>query len=322
MRERCLPESDRHKASYLDKGMNRIHGYGMDRAQLPLNALRAFEAATRHLNFTRAADELCVSQGAVSHQVAKLEARLGVALFRRLPRGLALTDEGQALIPVVADAFDRMGATLDRYAGGRLREVLTIGVVGTFATGWLLGRLTDFGRALPHIDLRVMTNNNRVDLAGEGLDLAIRYGDGAWHGTHAEPLMAAPLTPLCAPALAARLTEPGALACETLLRSYRADEWPRWFEAAGLACPKLTGPVFDSSALMAAAAMSGLGIALAPAAMFARELAAERLARPFGIEAGNGRYWLTRLNSRSETPAMRDFRDWLRGEIASLKEGG
>ncbi|RZJ44088.1 MAG: LysR family transcriptional regulator, partial [Brevundimonas sp.] len=94
----------------------------MDRAQLPLNALRAFEAAARHLNFTRAAIELCVSQGAVSHQVAQLERRLGVTLFRRLPRGLALTDEGQALVPVLADAFDRVGATLDRYAGGRLQE--------------------------------------------------------------------------------------------------------------------------------------------------------------------------------------------------------
>lgn len=292
----------------------------MDRSQLPLNALRAFEAAARHLNFTRAAGELCVSQGAVSHQVARLEARLGVVLFRRLPRGLALTDEGQALVPVLADAFDRMAATLDRYADGRLREVLTLGVVGTFATGWLLERLADFERALPHVDLRVMTNNNRVDLAGEGLDLAIRYGDGAWHGTHAEPLMAAPLTPLCAPALAERLAEPGALARETLLRSYRADEWPRWFAAAGIACPRLTGPVFDSSALMAAAAVSGLGVALAPAAMFARELAAERLARPFGIEAGSGRYWLTRLNSRAETPAMRSFRDWLHGEIAPMPE--
>src|SRR5690606_33339532 len=124
------------------------------------NALRAFEAAARHLNFTRAADELCVSQGAVSHQVAKLEARLGVALFRRLPRGLVLTDEGQGLVPVLADAFDRVGATLDRYQDGRLREVLTVGVVGTFATGWLLERLTEFERTSPQIDLRAMTNNN------------------------------------------------------------------------------------------------------------------------------------------------------------------
>lgn len=221
----------------------------MDRAQLPLNALRAFEASARHLNFTRAALELCVSQGAVSHQVAQLETRLGVRLFRRLPRGLALTSEGQALAPTLAESFDRMSATLDRYAGGRLREVLTIGVVGTFATGWLLPRMDDFRRALPDIDLRLMTNNNRVDLAGEGLDMAIRYGDGAWHGTHADPILEAPLTPLCAPAFAARVSEPADLARETLLRSYRADEWPRWLQAAGLACPPLRGPVFDSSAI-------------------------------------------------------------------------
>ena len=157
----------------------------MDRAQIPLNALRAFEASARHLNFTRAAIELRVSQGAVSHQVAALEDRLGVPLFRRLPRGLALTDEGQALVPTVADAFDRIGATLDLYADGQLREVLNVGAVGTFATGWLLPRLHGFERSYPRIDLRLMTNNNRVDLAGEGLDFAIRFGDGAWHGIHA-----------------------------------------------------------------------------------------------------------------------------------------
>lgn len=283
----------------------------MDRAQLPLNALRAFEASARHLSFTRAAIELCVTQGAVSHQVAALEKRLGLPLFRRLPRGLALTDEGAALVPVVADAFDTVGATLDLYAGGRRREVLTIGVIGTFATGWLLARLDDFTRAHPQVDLRVMTNNNRVDLAGEGLDYAIRYGDGAWHGTQADPIMAAPLTPLCAPAVAARLKAPADLARETLLRSYRPDEWPRWFAAAGAPSPPLRGPVFDSSALMATAAMSGLGVALAPAAMFARELAAERLARPFPFELDAGRYWLTRLHSKRETGAMRAFREWL-----------
>ena len=283
----------------------------MDRAQLPLNALRAFEAAARHLNFTRAAIELCVSQGAVSHQVASLERRLGVPLFRRLPRGLALTDEGHALVPVLGEAFDRVAATLERYAGGHLREVLTIGVVGTFATGWLLPRLDAFGRAHPHIDLRIMTNNNRVDLAGEGLDLAIRFGDGAWHGTRATPILAAPLTPLCAPAIAERLGDPAALARETLLRSYRADEWSRWFDAAGANCPPLRGPVFDSSALMVSAAVAGFGVALVPHAMFAQELHAERLVRPFATEVVTGRYWLTRLMSRAESPAMRAFADWV-----------
>lgn len=288
----------------------------MDRAQLPLNALRAFDAAARHLNFTRAGIELHVSQGAVSHQVAELERRLGTRLFHRLPRGLALTDEGHALVPVVADAFDRVAATLDQYAGGRFREVLKVGVVGTFATGWLLPRLDAFARAFPAIDLRIATNNNRVDLAGEALDYAIRFGDGAWHGTHAEPLVTAPMAPLCTPAVAARLRSPADLVSERLLRSYRADEWALWFAAAGVATPVLRGPMFDSSALMAAAAAAGQGVALAPPSMFARELAAEQLVQPFGIAIDAGRYWLTRLMSRPESDAMRRFRAWIVGELA------
>lgn len=283
----------------------------MDRAQLPLNALRAFEAAARHLNFTRAAEELCVSQGAVSHQVALLERRLGVTLFRRLPRGIALTDEGQALVPVVAEAFDRIGATLDRYAGGHFREVLTVGVVSTFAVGWLLDRLGDFTREYPHIDLRILTNNNRVDLAGEGLDFAIRFGDGAWHATHAELIMSAPLTPLCAPGIADRVPDPSSLCKEVLLRSYRNDEWPLWFENAGVECPPVRGPLFDSSVAMVAAAATGRGVALAPARMFEKELSSRRVVRPFPIDVDCGGYWLTRMMSRADSPAMRAFRGWL-----------
>jgi LysR family transcriptional regulator of beta-lactamase len=152
----------------------------MDRSRLPLTALRAFEAAARHLNVTRAALELRVTQAAVSHHVKLLEEQLGVPLFRRLPRGLMLTDEGAVLVPMLNDTFDRMAATLDRFAGGRLREIVNVGVVGTFATGWLLPRLAEFNALHPFVDLRIMTNNNRVDLAGEGLNFAIRYGDGAW----------------------------------------------------------------------------------------------------------------------------------------------
>ncbi|WP_017672597.1 LysR family transcriptional regulator [Blastomonas sp. AAP53] len=287
----------------------------MDRAQLPLNALRAFEAAARHLNFTRAAIELCVTQGAVSHQVAQLEHRLGTRLFHRLPRGLALTEEGHALVPVLADAFDRVGATLDQYADGRFRETLKVGVVGTFATGWLLPRIEAFNRAHPAIDLRISTNNNRVDLAGEALDFAIRFGNGAWHGTHADPLLAAPMAPVCAPAIAERLTGPADLVHESLLRSYRPDEWALWFAAAGVPVPVLRGPVFDSSALMVSAATAGLGVALVPPAMFARELASEQLVQPFAATIDVGRYWLTRLISRPEHEPMRRFREWLMAQI-------
>jgi LysR family transcriptional regulator of beta-lactamase len=279
--------------------------------QFPLNALRAFEVAARQLSFTRAGLELRVTQAAVSQQVKTLEEILGVPLFRRLPRGLALTDEGEALLPVLTDAFRRIAGTLDRFEGGRLREVLTLGAVGTFVTGWLLPRLAEFRAAHPFVDLRLMTNNNRVDLAGEGLDCAIRFGDGAWHGTEATRLFAAPLSPLCAPALARRLRQPADLAWETLLRSYRVDEWTRWFALVDLPGRVTRGFVFDSSLTMAEAAVQGIGVALLPARMFEHDVRQGRLARPFQAEVSLGAYWLTRLKSRDETPAMAAFRLWL-----------
>ena len=283
----------------------------MERSRLPLNALRAFEAAARHLNVTRAALELRVTQAAVSHHIKLLEDQLGAPLFRRLPRGLTLTDEGAALVPMLNDTFDRMTATLDRFTGGRLREIVNVGVVGAFATGWLLPRLPEFEALHPYVDLRIMTNNNRVDLAGEGLDLAIRFGDGAWHGTDAVAILDAPMTPLCAAGLARRLATPGDLGREVLLRSYRPDEWRLWFDAAGVATPPIRGPIFDASPTMAAAAASGGGVALLPVRLFEQDLASGRLAQPFDLCVTTGRYWLTRLKSRPETAAMAAVRDWL-----------
>jgi LysR family transcriptional regulator of beta-lactamase len=285
-------------------------------SHLPLNALRAFEASARHLSFTQAGLELRVSQAAISHQVNSLEKTLGVRLFRRLPRGLALTDEGQALVPVFAESFRRMRATLDQFENRRFREVVTVGVVGTFATGWLLSRLADFQDHHPNVDLRLLTNNNRVDLAGEGLDYAIRFGDGSWHGADAVALIAAHLSPVCAPDIAERLTGPGDLWREVLLRSYRSDEWARWFDAAGQACTTIRGPIFDSSITMAYAAVQGVGVALLPVGMFSRDLDEGRLVRPFKDEVATGRYWLTALKSKPLTPGMRLFRDWLVDTIA------
>lgn len=232
-------------------------------------------------------------------------------LFRRLPRGLALTDEGQGLLPVLAQSFDSIAALLERLDPGAGREVLSVGSVGTFAVGWLLPRLAAFHAAHPEVDLRLSTNNNRVDLAEEGLDFAIRFGDGAWHGTDADLLFPAPLTPLCAPETAARLRAPSDLLGATLLRSYRVHDWPDWFQAAGMEAPRLHGPVFDSSAVMVEAARRGHGVALAPARLFAEALTAGEIARPFGLEAGSDRYWLTRLKSRTPSAAMATFRAWL-----------
>lgn len=288
----------------------------MVRPYLPLNALRAFEASARHLSFTRAAIELCVTQAAVSHQVKVLERRLNVTLFKRLPRGLMITPEGEALLPVLRDSFDRMADMLERFEGGRVREILTVGAVGTFAVGWLLPRLPRFQEAHPFVDVRLSTNNNRVDMAAEGLDYAIRFGDGAWHGTDAVQLIEAPLSALCLPEIAARLRDPADLLKETLLRSYRADEWGSWFAAAGVAAPAplVKGIVFDSSLAMTEAALQGAGVALAPPLMFARLLSIGVIVQPFDVQASMGCYWLARLKSRPLTPAMTAFRDWIVAE--------
>lgn len=286
----------------------------MLRSHLPLNALRAFEASARHLSFTRAAIELCVTQAAVSHQVKSLEAQLNVTLFKRLPRGLMLTSEGETLLPVVRESFDRIAQTLSQFEGGHYREVLTVGAVGTFAVGWLLPRLPDFHARYPFIDLRLSTHNNRVDVAAEGLDYAVRFGAGAWHGTDACQLLEAPLTVLCVPHLAEQLRTPADLLKHTLLRSYRADEWNLWFQAAGLPADTLVprSIVFDSSLAMMESALQGIGVALAPALMFARQLQSDAIRQPFDVGISTGSYWLTRLQSRAETSAMLAFKGWLK----------
>ncbi|MBW6390116.1 LysR family transcriptional regulator [Billgrantia antri] len=289
----------------------------MTRPYLPLNALRAFEASARHLSFTRAADELNVTQAAVSHQVKLLEERLGTALFKRLPRGLMITAEGEALLPVMRDAFDRMADMLERLEGGKVRDILNVGAVGTFAVGWLLPRLARFQASHPQIEVRLSTHNNRVDMAIEGLDGAIRFGDGAWHGLEAQRLFAAPLSPLCAPRLAASLETPADLARHSLLRSYRENEWPHWFAAAGVSRPpaRTHGVTFDSSLAMMEAAVQGAGVALAPPRMFARQLGSGEIVQPFEIHAALGSYWLTRLKSRPPGFAMQAFETWLFDEV-------
>ncbi|KQN55034.1 LysR family transcriptional regulator AmpR [Erwinia sp. Leaf53] len=290
----------------------------MTRSYLPLNALRAFEASARQLSFTKAAIELHVTHAAISQQVKSLEQQLQRQLFIRNSRGLVLTPEGESLLPVLNDAFDRIAESLDRFLRGQLREKIKIGVVGTFATGWLLPRLAAFSQRYPHIDVQLSTHNNRVDSVAEGLDYAIRYGSGAWHGTEAQLICDAPLAPLCTPALAAGLREPADLQRCVLLRSYRRDEWATWLAAVGEPAPLPTQQVmmFDSSVNMLEAAQAGLGIALAPPSMFEHLLRGERIVQPFATTVSLGGYWLTRLQSRVETDAMRDFAGWLTESIA------
>lgn len=289
----------------------------MDRPNIPLNALRAFEAAARHLTLSKAAIELCVTQAALSHQIRNLEERLGVALFRRVPRGLVLTEEGAALAPVLTHALDSIGTTLDRFSGGRYHEALHVGVVGTFATGWLMPRLPGFEAAHPEVDLRIFANNNRVSIPGEGLDLAIRFGDGSWHGLDASRIMVAPLAPMCAPDRARQIRRPEDLCDQPLLRSYRASEWERWFTSLGMPCPPLRGPMLDSSIALADMASQGQGVALLPASLFRHWTESGRLVTLFDQSIAAGAYWLTRLQSRPETSGMRSFREWLCREVTA-----
>lgn len=291
----------------------------MDRPDIPLNALRTFEVAMRQGSFTRAAIELRVTQAAVSHQIARLEDLLGTALFLRTSAGLKPTEEALALFPEVERSLDAMARSLDRVAGRHSLEVLKLGVVATFALGWLLPRLPDFQRAHPQIDLRLTTHNNRVDILREGLDMAVRFGAGRWPGLESQRVMEAPMAPLCVPALAAGLTGPANLGRLPLLRSYRANEWEQWFAAVGAPCPPLTGPMFDSSLALAEAAEMGAGVALLPVPMFARRIAAGRLVQPFDVSVSAGDYHLTWPGDRPMTAAMERFAAWAAVEASPAR---
>jgi LysR family transcriptional regulator, regulator of gene expression of beta-lactamase len=287
----------------------------MDVSRLPLNALRAFEAAARLGSLTKAGLELHVGQTAISHQIKLLEKELGFPLFDRLPRGIALTEEAQTLLPVLTDALRRISDKMHQLRAGGTAEIVTIGVVSSFALGWLLPRLQDFTARHPHIEVRIKTNNNRADTLLDGLDLFIRFGDGAWHSTEAVRLASAPLTPVCNPLLAASIRVTGDLLGRHLLRSYRQDEWPLWFRAAGLTPPVARGWIFDSSLALVEAAAQGLGLALVPAVMFKRDIESGRIVQPFELGITTGAYWLTRLKSRPETGAVRMFKEWIIEEI-------
>lgn len=291
----------------------------MVRRYLPLNPLRAFEAAARHLSFTRAAIELNVTHAAVSQQVRALEEQLGCVLFTRVSRGLVLTHEGEGLLPVLNEAFNRIADTLECFSHGQFRERVKVGAVGTFAAGWLLPRLAGFYDSHPHIDLHISTHNNHVDPAAEGHDYTIRFGNGAWHESDAELIFSAPHAPLCSPAIAEQLQQPDDVHRFTLLRSFRRDEWSRWLDCAGGTPPSPSQPVmvFDTSLAMAEAALLGAGVAIAPVCMFSRLLQSGALVQPFAAEITLGGYWLTRLQSRAETPAMQQFARWLLNTAAA-----
>lgn len=293
----------------------------MNRPALPLNALRAFEASARHLSFTRAAGELHVTQAAVSHHVKALEQQLGLKLFRRLPRGLLLTDGGQTLLPELREAFDRLAGAVERARAGRSRGALSLSLVATFALSWLVPRLPRFHAAHPGIELRLTTHNNRpVDFDREDVALAIRYGTEDEQAGPADKLFDYALTPLSGRQFFGRLSRLQDLRHLPLIRTGDSGDWPLWLEAVGLPGIRMAGPVFDSTRVMIEAAIEGVGIAIGSPYLFSGEIADGRLHQPFPLTVPNGRaYWLVMPAGRPRDASVRPFRDWILKEAAEAR---
>src|SRR3984893_18077552 len=221
-----------------------------------LNALKAFEAAARHESFTRAAEELCVTQGAVSHQVKALEAELGIKLFNRERQRLIITEAGRDYLAAVRDAFDRIAMGTERLVQRQSSGMLTVSTSPDFAAKWLVHRLGRFGEAHPAIDLRVSATMHHVDFASEDVDIVVRHGDGHWPGLHVTRLCAEHLFAVCSPTLASRLSQPGDVLKLPLLHLDDRTAWSAWLHAAGVAgVDAIHGPILNRASMLIDAAV-------------------------------------------------------------------
>ena len=293
----------------------------------PLNALRAFEAAARCLSLQTAAAQLFVTPAAVSHQVKHLEAYLGVKLFHRGHRAIALTTEGAALAASLSALFGQLDLALDRAVASTSAN-LRVSTMESFAAKWLAPRLHRFHRDCPDLKVRIETGNAHVDVVGGAVDVAVRYGPGGYTGVYAERLMDAPVFPVCAPALMAEalrpLAQPGDLAHHTLLHDESAagragvPDWSAWLAAAGAArVDAARGPVFSSIYLAQEAAAAGHGVALGVAPLVEEDLLRGRLVKPFDRSLTNAyAFWIVHRLGAESNPAVAAFCRWLRDEAS------
>ena len=297
----------------------------MRRSLPPLNALRSFDAAARHESFTRAAEELCVTQGAVSHQVKALETQLGLQLFKRARNGLWITDAGRDYLAVVRDVFDRLELATDSLLQRQRSGTITVSTSPDFAAKWLVSRLGRFAEAYPEIDLKLAALMHRVDFAREDVDLAIRHGDGQWPELDAVNLTAEELFPVCSPSLMTSrggLHDPEDVLRFPLLHLDDRRDWGRWLDAAGVPGERLLqGPILNHASMLIDAAIEGQGVALARTMLAASDLAAGRLVRPFqaAIPLRNT-YWIVCPKATRALPKIAAFRDWLFDEVAADRQ--
>jgi LysR family glycine cleavage system transcriptional activator len=305
----------------------------MARALPPLNALRAFEAAGRHLSFSRAAAELNVTPAAVSHHIKGLEERLGVQLFRREARGLLLTDAGQRALPGVRDGFERLAAALAELEPEADSRILTVSAVPSLSAKWLVPRLERFRQRAPELDVRLDATGHVVDFQHEpDIDVAIRYGRGDYPGLEVEKLVEGDTIPVCSPGLLERgppLTAPADLRHYTLIHtSWGAGEtdpaWSEWLASAGAADVDASrGPRFNHTEYAVQAAIDGQGVALAARVLVADDLAAGRLATPFAWQRETPTpfaYYIVAPPARMRLPRVRAFRAWLLDEMAGASD--
>jgi LysR family glycine cleavage system transcriptional activator len=289
----------------------------------PLDALRVFDAAARAQSFAKAAEALHLTPSAVSHRIKALEDLLGARLFERRVRAVRLTAAGQGYAGAVAGALDLLREATRRLRPGEANRALTVSTTQLFAVRWLVPRLARFEAANPETVVHLNVTTSLANFAGDGVDLAIRTGAGAWPGLAAHHLMPFDMHPVAAPALLEGrrpLAAPADLAQHTLLHSDSYPEaWHVWLHAAGVAgVDAARGRHFTDTATAIEAAIAGLGVAITQPPFVAAELAEGRLAVPFARAVPSGRaYFLVYPEARAGDPKIAAFRDWILGEFAA-----
>ena len=298
----------------------------MPRQMYPLNALRAFEASARHLSFVKASEELSVTPAAVSHQVKKLEEYLGLPLFRRLSRGLLLTESGQLLLSELREVFLRLDKAMERVIDSDSRGTITVSVAPTFAVMWLIPRLQIFYTLHPDIDVRISTSLGLVDFQRDDFDAAIRLGSGQWFGLEAIKLFDESVTPMCSPRLLEgpdAINSPDDLRKHVLLHNHSMDydpdapTWAAWLEAAGASGVDASrGTHFSLPDHGLQASIDGAGIVLGWRSLAATDVSAGRVVEPFDLALPLGSsFYLVYPEAHALRPNIAAFRDWLMQEV-------